>query len=257
MLGLVGWLCAALAASTLVFQTFVKPRLPMYLLQLESLPRLRWIENQWKTLIPTRVRLFNENYVPIYIYALQFDVFYSALDGSLQHLGQVQDRHQQNLPATTTSGKAVSSSSSTCQMSTSNNNSNHTAAAPTVWQIGPRADFDCQDEIYFSIPSVQILLGSILSLAKQFVTGSGVLILPTTGVAHVQVPGLLSAAARATVSIICDNRITVWKAQVQGLTCRVAAVQPGFTSLESAAHAVREQVLPWRTHAATGGLFLS
>lgn len=95
------WMWAtALAGSTLVFQTFVKPRLPVYRLQVHGLPTLKRLKGEWTTQLPTRVRLFNENYLPIDVHALQFDIFVThAADGSLQHVGHIQDRHQQDLSA--------------------------------------------------------------------------------------------------------------------------------------------------------------
>ena len=249
------WLCTAFAGSTIVFQHFVRPRLPVYRLHVESFPRLRWIAEQgmWKTQLPTRVSLFNENYLPIDVHALQFDLFYaSTWDGSLQYLGHVQDRHQQKLKTAT----AVSPS---CLASTTIANSrNSTANASAqrqqpVWQIGPRADFDCQDKIYVGIPVLAKLLPSLASMIKHWIKGRGRLILPTTGVAHVQVP----PAAKATIALICDNSVNLWTLQVVGVVCELKQVVPGFTSLERMADTMRQHALEHlRPHAATGGLFL-
>jgi hypothetical protein len=249
------WMWAtALAGSTLVFQTFVKPRLPVYRLQVHGLPTLRRLKGAWATQLPTRVRLFNENYLPIDVHALQFDIFVShAADGSLQHVGHIQDRHQQDLSAEYLQ-HAVSPSCLAADPASSFVNNNNTTN-PSVWQIGPRSDFDCNDQLYLKIPSLRNMLYAVRHLLAHFWRGSGrFLILPTTGVAHVQVP----AKVQATISLICDNFINTWTMQVEGIECSLSQVQPGFVSLERAAAKIKQHAMEnMQGFPATGGVFLA
>lgn len=252
------WMWAtALAGSTLVFQTFVKPRLPVYRLQVHGLPTLKRLKGAWATQLPTRVRLFNENYLPIDVHALQFDIFVSdAADGTLQHVGHIQDRHQQDLSAeylqhAVSPSCLAAESVPTSSSSLGNNNTTN----PAVWQIGSRSDFDCRDKLYLKIPSLRNMLSAVRHLLVHFWRGSGrFLILPTTGVAHVQVP----AKVQATISLVCDNFINTWTMQVEGVECSLSHVQPGFVSLERAAAKIKQHAMEnMQGFPATGGVFLA
>jgi hypothetical protein len=246
----------ALAGSTLVFQTFVKPRLPVYRLQVHGLPTLKRLKGEWTTQLPTRVRLFNENYLPIDVHALQFDIFVThAADGSLQHVGHIQDRHQQDLSAEYLQ-HAISPSclaEPTPPPPPSSSPFDNSTTNPAVWQIGSRTDFDCNDQMYLKIPSLRNMLSAARHLLVHFWRSSGrFLVLPTTGVAHIQVP-----AMQATISLICDNFINTWTMQVEGIECSLRQVQAGFVSLEQAAAKIKQHAMEnMQGFPATGGVFL-
>ena len=233
-LPLLSWLCLAATSSTVVFEKFVKPRLPVYTLQVDRLPRPRWIEGSFKTQLPTRVLLHNENYVGLDVHALTFDLFYTHWwDGSLQHLGYVQDRHQQTY----------------VRNQERRNNNNKTSP---VWQIRPRAHFDYQDDMFMGFTSFSSFLSSLITLAQQFWKGRGSIILPSTGVAHVQTSGI-----PATVSMICDNVVHTLMMEIQGLECTLQDVLPGWVPLDQVSAKIRNRVQTTLTASPeTGGIYL-
>jgi hypothetical protein len=259
------WAGVVLAGSSLFFHTFVKPRLPVYNIQIHSLPRLRWMDGQLKTQLPTRVTLRNDNYVPLDIHAIHFDLFYTDYTwnrGQLQHLATVQDRNQQqapepercaaHTPATTSSSCTFACASAETTDMPCSTTTTTTTKLPPVWQIQPRSDFDFKDDMYLMISSPWSLAASVIDFVQQFVTHRGLLVLPSTGVAHIHSRGI-----PVTVSMICDNVVHVWSMRVEGLECTLENVQTGWVSLpEVAASMRRKMTQTMRAYPATGGVYL-
>jgi hypothetical protein len=86
----------AAAASTLVLQHFCKPRLPVYKMSVQGFPVPQFLQGQLATQLEAQIEMHNDNYVPIDVHALWFDMYYMDWDGNLQHIGQVQDKRQKD-----------------------------------------------------------------------------------------------------------------------------------------------------------------
>jgi hypothetical protein len=241
-LPVLSWIGAAVIGTAL-FDKFLKPKVPFYKLQIDRLPRLRYLDGQWKTQLPTRVTLFNENYVSIDIYAVSFDLFYADWwDGSLHHLARVEDRHQQvatkvDLPCTSASTDCTSSS----------------IKQPPVWQIQPRSDFDFQDDMYvvLSASLYELLTSYLFTMTSQLWKGSGQLVLPSTGVAHLQVGKI-----PATVALLCDNVVNTWAMAVEAFECQFQDIQLAWADLDETAEKTMQKALNWPLFPKTGGFFL-
>jgi hypothetical protein len=248
---LIIWLCMLLGGSTLVLQQFVKPRLPIYRLQVQNFPVLKWIRGELKTKLRTVVQLHNDNYVQIDVHALSFDVFYSDWSGALTHIGSVQDKNQivqLALPPTTT----LSSPSATA-IATKTNKKKKSCILPSkvpLWKIGPRANFSITDDLYLA-PSIQQMIRTLPSLLVGLWRGGGAsLVVPTTGVAHIKA----SSSAPFTVSIVCDNLVDTWSMQILGFECALKQLHPGWLDLEQAVESLRGHALTLRTEDSGGVL---
>lgn len=250
------WISAAFVGTALV-DKFMKPKIPFYKLKIDSLPRLRLIDGQWKTQLPTRVTLFNENYVSIDIHAVSFDLFYSDWwDGSLQHLARVEDRNQQHFSQIITEATVPKSS---CSSSSSRNCSSTTTTTttkkqlPPVWQIQPRSDFDYQDNMYvvLSASLYEILTSYIFTMTSQLWKGSGQIVMPSTGVAHLQVGKI-----PATVSLICDNLVNTFTMAVEAFECQFQDIQLTWADLEDTAEKTKQKAMTLPLFQETGGFFL-
>lgn len=255
-LPVISWISAAVVGTAL-FDKFMKPKIPFYKLKIDSLPRLRFIDGQWKTQLPTRVTLFNENYVSIDVHAVSFDLFYSDWwDGSLQHLARVEDRNQQLFPKIAESGTVDSEFSCASPI---NNCSSTTKTAtakkqlPPVWQIQPRSDFDFQDDMYvvLSASLYEILTSYIFTMTSQLWKGSGQILLPSTGVAHLQV-----GKVPATVSLICDNVVNTFAMAVEAFECQFQDIQLAWADLEETAEKTKQKAKNLPLFQETGGFFL-
>jgi hypothetical protein len=219
------WVCA-LAASSLVVQYVVKPRLPVYTIAVRGLPLPQWIQGQLQTRLTTQISLHNDNFVQIDVYALSFDLFYMDWDGQLAHIGNVRDQNQVVMRS----------------------NATKTLSEP-VWRILPRHDFSITDYLYSTVhpwPIVKTLSRLLWSVWQ----GSGSLLLPTTGVAHIKA----SKAAPVTVTIVCDNRVDVFSLHVYGLDCVLKDLKPGWTNLTLTAATLRSYALKSLPGNAPGGV---
>lgn len=218
---LAAWLVGLLATASVVVHQLIKPRLPVYKLQVGKPPALKWIQGQLKTKLRTDVQLHNDNFLPIDVHALSFDMFYMDWDGRLQYIGNVQDRAQQQ-PQT---------------------------EEQPIWTIAPRAPFSVTDELYMAT-STGWLWRSFSRLAYSLWQGRGSIVVPTTGVAQIKA----SSSAAFTVSIVCDNLLHAWSLQVEGLECALHQMQPGWTDLSSAVGELRSHALQNLRANTTGGV---
>ena len=66
---------ASIFAIVGIGQVF-KPRLPQYSFQINQLPILKYINGSFKTKLGAGVKLQNDNYVPIDVHSLSFDLYY-------------------------------------------------------------------------------------------------------------------------------------------------------------------------------------
>lgn len=246
------WISAAVVGSAL-FDKFLKPKIPFYKLKIDSLPRLRFIDGQWKTQLPTRVTLFNENYVPIDVHAVSFDLFYSDWwDGSLHHLARVEDRNQQLFPQDTNAPTTDQECTVSC-VPPLNCSSTTTKQPPPVWQIQPRSDFDYQDDMYvvLSASLYELMTSYIFTMTSQLWKGSGQILLPSTGVAHLQVGKI-----PATVSLICDNVVNTFDMAVEAFECQFQDIQLAWADLEGTAEKTKQRAMNLPLVQETGGFFM-
>lgn len=244
------WISAAVVGTALV-DKFMKPKIPFYKLKIDNMPRLRFIDGQWKTQLPTRVTLFNENYVSIDIHAVSFDLFYADWwDGSLQHLARVEDRNQQHFSEGTTDPEFVCTSSSSVNCTSTSTTKKQ---RPPVWQIQPRSDFDFQDNMYvvLSASFYELLTSYIFTMTSQLWKGSGQIVLPSTGVAHLQVGKI-----PATVSLICDNVVHTFSMAVEAFECQFQDIQLAWADLNDTAEKTKQKAMTLPLFPETGGFFL-
>lgn len=225
---MIAWAAVALAASSgLLLQQFVKPRLPVYTLQIQSLPWLEWIRGELQTRLSTHIDLHNDNYMQIDVHGLAFDMFYMNWEGELSHIGRIQDVHLVQLEPNAT-------------LSWRN-------ATPPLWQIAPRADFSSSAELYV-VCFLSRLYGSLSRLVWSIWRGGGSLVIPTTGVAFIKA----SSATPFTVSIVCDNLVDTFSMKVQGLECVLKQLKPGWSL--PAVDSLRDYALKTLRGNATGGV---
>jgi hypothetical protein len=251
------WACMLLGGSTLVLQQFVKPRLPIYKLQVLDFPAIQWIRGELKTRLRTNVSLHNENYVQIDVHALSFDAFYSDWSGDLTHIGSIQDKNQIGqlqlaLPSKTkTPSFAMAvAAPETIRNKSSKRKSRVKPSKEPLWQIQPRANFSITDDLYLA-PELQQMIFTLPSLLRGLGRGGGTsLIVPTTGVAHIKA----SSSAPFTVSIVCDNLVDTWSMQILGFDCALKQLHPGWLDLEKAVESLRDHALTLRTEDSGGVL---
>jgi hypothetical protein len=251
------WGCMLLGGSvTLVLQQFVKPRLPIYKLQVMQFPTLQWIQGEILTRLTTDVQLHNDNYVQIDVHALSFDVFYSDYwSGELAHIGFVQDKNQvlmnANYVPTTTATKSTATATVPRKIKTTKRKKNLPSAVP-LWQIQPRSNFSITDDLYLApslISMIRVLPNMILGLWNGGCGGT-CLVVPTTGVAHIKA----SSQAPFTVSIVCDNMVDTWNMQILGFECALQQLHPGWLDLEESVAALRGHALSYLVQEESGGV---
>jgi hypothetical protein len=245
----------------------LKPRLPQYTFQVKEFPLLRWINGNWKTRIGAGVKLQNDNYVPIDVHALSFDLFYPDWQGTLVHIGQVQDKHQQqtqpqqpqqgqrvvskplptqpDVPPTSTDNHKTSGvargvvdadTQQQTQHSTTTTKSFH--KPPTLWKLLPRAQFETLDEVFmqhFNMGHVSVLS----SLSWDIFQKRGLLDIPSGGVIQIKANQKLPL----TMSIICENTLDLWTLEMQGVTCELSNIEVGWGDISLASERLRNQVL--------------
>jgi hypothetical protein len=248
------WVGALAAASTIVLQHFVKPRLPVYKIRIQNYPMLKWMQGKVTTKLHTSIEMHNDNYLPIDVHALWFDMYYMDWDGNLEHIGEVQDQRQKKLSEE--KDAAIQSKVKVIQALKDKHNQLKNALSKSIrndpmWKIAPRSNFSVTDELYVSTHP-----GSIAKTASRLVwswwKGVGHLIVPTTGVAHIK-----THKSPFTVSIVCDNAVNTWTMQVQGLECTLHQVVPGWTDLAKSADTLRDHALQNLQANATGGVLES
>lgn len=235
---------ALLAGSAINILT---PKLPTYELSVASFPCLHWMTKQngrpLKTVVTTRVELFNENLAPIDIFSIRFDLYSKGWNSGLQHIGIIEDMEQQ--PFLNCLHKHRNPYSSKCK-----------SARPEkpIWQVKALQHFDILQTLYMDVPSVFALASTFFTLAGQlFSRSSGNLVVPSTGAAHIKVLGV-----KSTVSMVCENVVDIWHLKVKGMECQLKHVRSGWVSLmDTAARLGDHFVHDLQAFDLTGSLFVS
>lgn len=206
------WLGGLLAASLVLVQQIVKPRLPVYKLKIQSL----WPSGIQSTRITADVELWNTNYMTLDVYALSFDMYSTKRDGALAYVGSLIDRHQHQNNVT-----------------------------QPIWSVPPRSYFETTDDLFVT-PVTTALLQTYLPWKAPFWDS---VVVPISGVAHIKAAGKLPL----TITILCDNRLEIYKRLVLGLECSMYKLQPGWLDMNQTVHQLREYTLRLPVNA-TGGI---
>jgi hypothetical protein len=202
-------LCAILMALGGVYQVF-KPRLPKYTFQIQTFfPKFLASNSKMAYQLNSDIQMHNDNFIAIEIYALSFDLFYPDWEQRLHHVGQVTDSRQQDEP-------------------------DEDFDTP-LWVLPPRQNFQTNDDVIM-IPQGGAKVMS--SLTWDAISKGGTLQIPLSGVIHVKANGKIPV----TMGMICDNLLNVWKLQVQGLSCHIASLQPGWSDLDVVGGRLRQKM---------------
>ena len=191
----------------------LKPRLPKYTFRIQRIMPT-WISKRGlNAKLGSNVKLHNDNYVPIDIHALSFDLFYEDWYGQLDHIGQVTDLFQYEEE----SKEGIKPS-------------------PALWAMGPRQAFETTDDV-FMLPAGG--LNVISSLSWDLVKSGGVVHVPSSGVIHVKA----NKKIPMTLSILCDNSLDTWSLEMQGLSCELDALELGWVDLPTAVDRLRTRII--------------
>jgi hypothetical protein len=269
------WIWGIAGFSAYIMQEIAKPRLPVYSMKmLPSFPKLRWDGNGLgaglKTSLQAEISFHNDNFVDIHVYALAFDVFYMNWDGELQHVGHLQDRIQvENNAARSGSISGNSSSSKQAERNVSpsisssekqkqakqkqqqdRKKSSKKRQQPPLWRISKRSDFSIVDELYMFLDKTWKMLSNSRFWSSLW-HGSGVVLIPTTGVAMVKAqPG----GTPLTLQLVCDNILDTWSLYITGVECTLQQLQPGWSNMTDTILRLRQYALSNLRANSTGGV---
>jgi hypothetical protein len=208
-------LCVILLTLGGFYQVF-KPRLPQYTFQIQTFfPKFLTSNAKLAYQLTSDIQMHNDNFIAISIYALSFDLFYPDWQQRLHHIGQVTDSRQQEEP-------------------------DEDFDTP-LWVLPPRQNFQTVDDVIM-IPNGGAKVMS--SLSWDAISKGGMLQIPLSGVIHVKANGKIPV----TMGMICDNMLNMWNLQVQGLSCQIAFLKPGWSDLEIAGERLRQKMenVLWR-----------
>jgi hypothetical protein len=202
-------ICAILLAVGGFYQVF-KPRLPQYTFQIQSfVPKFLSSNAKLAYQLTSDIQMHNDNFIAIHIYALSFDLFYPDWQQRLHHVGQVTDSRQQEEP-------------------------DRDFDTP-LWVLPPRQNFQMTDDVIM-IPNGGAMVMS--SLSWDALSKGGILQIPLSGVIHIKADGKIPV----TMGMICDNLLNIWKLQVQGLSCQIASLEPGWSDLDLVGERLRQRI---------------
>ena len=196
-----------------LFQIF-KPRLPQYTFKIKRVIPKFLKDGTLAYQMKSDVQMHNDNFISIHIYALSFDLFYPDWKERLHHVGTVTDKRQQDEP-------------------------DEDFAEP-IWVLPPRRDFETMDDVIM-IPKGGPKVMS--SLSWDVVQKKGVLQVPLAGIIHVKANGHIPV----TMGMVCENLLDTWKMEVQGLSCKIDSLAPGWSDRARACMASRPCMLSLST----------
>ncbi|KAL3937775.1 MAG: hypothetical protein SGARI_001992 [Bacillariaceae sp.] len=209
----IGSLSIILLAVAGLFQ-LLKPKLPQYTFRIRKLYPKFLKDGTLAYQMKSDVTMHNDNFISIHIYALAFDLFYPDWTERLHHVGTVTDKRQQEEP-------------------------DEDFDTP-IWVLPPRHDFETMDDVIM-IPKGGAKVMS--SLSWDILQKKGVLQVPLSGLIHVKANGHIPV----TMGMICDNLLDAWKMEVQGLSCKIDSLAPGWSDLNVAGEKLRLKMedMPW------------
>jgi hypothetical protein len=258
------WIWGIAGFSAYVMQEIAKPRLPVYSMKmLPSFPKLRWdgeglLGAGVKTAVSAEISFHNDNFVDIHVYALAFDVFYMNWEGDLEHVGHLQDRIQVENNAAQSSSRSSSGRSSSQQDKDKKHTESNVKDQPKqkqrpkkdlpLWRISKRSDFRIVDELYMFLDQTWRMLSNLRFWSSLW-HGSGVVLVPTTGVALVKAQG-----TPLTLQLVCDNILDTWSLYITGVECTLQQLQPGWSNMTDTVLRLRQHALSHLRANATGGV---
>ena len=267
---------ASIFAIVGIGQVF-KPRLPQYSFQINQLPILKYINGSFKTKLGAGVKLQNDNYVPIDVHSLSFDLYYpnhwskkknSSLSSNLEktkseseldkyeitnhpftfnnlvHIGQVQDKYQQEKAQPRSSSAIVTSVNDSSSSSAEDSDDEVPTATSNskkepLWEMLPRQLFETVDHVFMELYNIGHL-GVMSSLSWDIImSGFGSLQVPSSGVIQVKA----NKKIPLTMSIICDNILNMWTLEMTGMSCQLSNIEVGWTNMEATIGKLRNEVL--------------
>jgi hypothetical protein len=249
-----------LGSTTILFLTheFIKPRLPVYTIQINLFPLVHFVKSpvthHWQTILSTNIQFYNENYLHLSIHAMTFDAYierYETFDKEDDEDGN------HSVASATSSSSLLHIATITDQNQHSSNNHKN-----ALWSIPGRTNFTINHcPLYMSFfeassstattvtnASTMTYVKSILRVTYKLISFtirklwhnngslSTTFTIPTTGVAHIRASMLqnnksnttLAAAMPFTVGMICNNEISLLHLQIIGIQCQQYVMIPGW-----------------------------
>jgi hypothetical protein len=203
------------------YQLF-KPRLPQYSFQIQRIIP-KFMNRRFKAKLGADVKMQNDNYVPIDIHALSFDIFYPDWNDRLHLIGHVHDTKQHQEQQQYQSVNEVDSDSSS------------STPPPPLWALLPRKLFETRDDVMMQPHGG---LGVLTSLSWDLVKKWGMVEVPSSGVIHAKA----HSRVPLTLSILCANTLNTWTLEMVGRTCNLDALAIGWDPLPEALEKLRTKV---------------
>jgi len=212
----IGILAAGLVAI------LAKPRLPSFSFTVLNLYPTLLHGSTPAFNVGAKIQLHNSNFITAAVHAFTFDLYYPDWEEKLKYIGQVTDKRQKERAVT--EEKMIN----TTTISSEDN---------AIWVLGPRRDFEIDDEVIMVPTNAGTKVFS--SLSWDIFQMSGILQIPLSGVFHIKANGKVPLS----MSMICDNNLLdTWKLEFQGISCRMDWVGPGWISLDKEANRLRSKL---------------
>ena len=258
-----------IGSTTILFLTheYVKPRLPMYTIELQIYPFVHFVKSsvtkQWQTILSTNIQFYNENYLHLSIHAITFDAYierydtividdddnYKSSTASLLHVATITDQNQHQIRSKDMLWFIPGRTNFTiqhCQLYMSFFDTTTTTTVTTMTYIR-------------SVLRVVYKLASytIRKMSQQNGAITTTFTVPTTGVAHIRASILPKtknsntsntnttttdgALLPFTVGMICNNEISILQMQIIGIQCQQYMMIPGWNEpIATAAQKLRQ-----------------
>jgi hypothetical protein len=191
----------------------LKPRLPQYSFQVRSVYPKFLQDSTLAYEMGATVKLHNDNFMSIHIYAMLMDMYYPDWNARLQHVGQVLDERQLLV------------------------GSDEDLDFPSaIWVMPPRQNFETVDKVLM-IPYGGAKVMS--SLSWDALQKGGVLQVPLSGVIHIKADGKVPM----TLTMICENILDTWSMMVSGVSCYMESLAPGWSNITVASERLRTKLI--------------
>lgn len=191
----------------------LKPRLPQYSFQVQRVYPKFLTDSTLAYKMGATVKLHNDNFVSIHIYAMLMDMYYPDWNARLQHVGQVLDARQVFV------------------------GSDMDMDFPSaIWVLPPRQNFETVDNVMM-IPYGGAKVMS--SLSWDAFQKKGVLEVPLSGVIHIKADGKVPL----TLTMVCENILDTWSMIVSGVSCNLDSLEPGWSNMTVASERLRAKLV--------------
>lgn len=152
-----------LGSTTILFLTheYIKPRLPVYTIQINLYPMLQFFKSpvtrHWQTILSTNIQFYNENYLHLSIHAMTFDAYverYDTVDSNDYNGGNPNDHSEESStlkasmssprPASLLHIATITDQNQHRSRSTASNNTSKNLDDDALWYIPGRTNFTIQ-----------------------------------------------------------------------------------------------------------------